>query len=213
MKKVFVFVMALVIALSLFAACGKQAEPVAPAEDKDVSDLATLGEALALAGKEEEQNAVYENVYVYALQKDGVYWRLTAPLTAEQSAALFSLDLADENYETKKAEIVAPLDISNCENLSERMLTEADLSTLAGKTGEDLLNDGWTSGSGYNLEEMEFNLERGPFAYTVVFEAGEPLENSDDFDELEAIRPLTIRSVAFAGLGGGATDLPEYAGE
>ena len=76
-----------------------------------------------------------------------------------------------------------------------------------GKTGQDLENDGWTTGYGYNLESMEFFLEKGPFAYTVTFASGQTLTNSDDFDVFETIRPLVIKSVECTGLGDAATDI------
>ena len=39
----------------------------------------------------------------------------------------------------------------------------------------------------------------GPFAYTVTFK-GSP-ENSEDFDEYEALKLLTVQAVSYDGLG------------
>ncbi|MBQ7688390.1 MAG: hypothetical protein IJT27_04140 [Clostridia bacterium] len=216
MKKALVVLMALILALAVFAACGKQdggnQDADTPASDDatvDVASFKTLGEALALDETGESQSATYEDCYVYVLEQNGTYWRLTAALTADQSAALWELDILDENYNEQLEALISPLAITNCENLNDQLLSEDERNALVGKTGEDLLADGWTSGYGYNLDSMEFYLEKGPFCYTVVFESEEQLENTDDFDELEAIRTLAVKSVAFNSLGNSATDLPE----
>ncbi len=211
MKKKQLIALLLVLCLcAVMAACGSKTAPEAPAAD--TLDVATIGDAMALAAEGTAQNATYENAFVYVFEKDGTYWRLTAALNEEQAAALWELDILDEDYDGKQKELVSPLAVTKCENLNEKKLTDDEMKALVGKTGEDLLNDGWISGMGYNLDTMEFFMEYPPFAYTVVFEAQEKLENTDDFDEEEAIRPLKVISVTFDGLGDSATQLPaEYA--
>ena len=65
----------------------------------------------------------------------------------------------------------------------------------------ELLEEGWQS-FGYNLDTMEFFLANDPFKYKVTFD-GE-IEVGEDFDELDAISSLTVKSVAFDGLGDAA---------
>ena len=206
-KKLISLLLAAVCLCVFLAACGKTNEPEKPAAD--TLNVKTVGEAMAMVEDGSAQTGTYDKYFVYVFEKDGTYWRLTSELTDEQSAALWELDVLDDDYNAKLAELTAPLPVTKCENLSEKKLTDDELTALAGKTGEDLLNDGWISGTGYNLDTMEFFMEYPPFAYTVVFEAQEKLENTDDFDEEEAIRPLKAVSVKFDGLGGSATDLPE----
>ena len=204
-KRLIAILLAAVCLCAMLAACGKTNGPGTPAAD--TLDVKTIGDAMALAAEGTAQNATYENAFVYVFEKDGTYWRLTAALTEEQSAALWELDILDEDYDGKQKELVSPLAVTKCENLNEKKLTDDEMKALVGKTGEDLLNDGWISGMGYNLDTMEFYLEKAPFSYTVVFEAQEKLENTDDFDEEEAIRPLKVVSVTFDGLGNTATDI------
>ena len=213
MKKVFVYALSVLMVLSLFVACSKNV-----ADDNDptnaISDempFKTIGEALeAEKGEYSEQNAIYEKAFIYVFEKDGTYWRLTAELTEEESAALSALDILAEDYDEKLNSLLSPLTVTKCENLNEMKLTDEELAVLVGKTGEDLMNEGWTTGLGYNLDSMEFYLEYAPFAYTVTFEAKEKLENTDDFNEAEAIKELKVTSVEFEGLGNSATDIPEY---
>ena len=134
-------------------------------------------------------------------------------LTPEQHDALFALDILDENHDEKEKELVSPLTVTKIENLNEKKLSDDDMAALVGKTGAELLDSGWTTGMGYDLESMEFYLEYAPFAYTVTFEKQEQLENTDDFDEEAAVASLKVVSVSFSGLGNSATEIPEYSEE
>ncbi|MBQ6163213.1 MAG: M15 family metallopeptidase [Clostridia bacterium] len=219
MKKAIVIILSLVLALSMFAACTKSGGDPSPSENApaenttaaDVPAWKTIGEALA-AEKDEssEQSAIYAKVFVYVFEKDGTYWRLTAELSDEESAALSALDILDEDYAEKEKALITPLAVTKCESLNELKLSDEDLAALVGKTGKELLDDGWNTGMGYNLDSMEFYWEHGPFAYTVTFEKQEDLENTDDFDETAAVAELKVASVKFDGLGNTCTDISEY---
>ena len=74
------------------------------------------------------------------------------------------------------------------------------------------MNSGWETGMGYNLDEATFFLAYKSFEYTVVFEAEEIPEITDefgDFDETAAIRSLKVKSVTYSHIGSNATDIPE----
>ena len=217
MKKGFVCVLSLLIVLSLFAACGKKGSndptPTNNIPASDTLSVKTIGEALALKGEGEFQSATLGKAYVVVFEKDGVYWRVIAELTPEQHDALFALDILDENHDEKEKELVSPLTVTKIEDLNEKKLSDDDMAALVGKTGAELLDSGWTSGMGYNLDSMEFYLEYAPFMYTVTFEKQEQLENTDDFDEEAAVASLKVVSVSFSGLGNSATEIPEYSEE
>ncbi|MBR0509249.1 MAG: hypothetical protein IJJ85_03950 [Clostridia bacterium] len=215
MKKVFVCILAAALVLSLFAGCAKtgekDAETATQAAASDVASFQTIGDVLALGEDAHVMSATYKDVYVCVFEHNGSVWRLFADLNEEQSNALSELDILAEDYHEKESELLTPLAVTKCENLDDQKLSEEEMKALAGKTGEELINDGWTEGNYYNLDEMEFNLEKAPFMYTVVFEAQEGLENTDDFDVLEAIKTLKVKSVGYYGIGNQATDLPEAA--
>ena len=99
----------------------------------------------------------------------------------------------------KLDELLAPIEITKMEDLTEQILTEDERKALVGKTGQELMDAGWYS-SGYNLETMEFWMNYGPFLYTVVFDG--KVEEADwaDFKE-EMIGDMTVRSVEFLMLG------------
>ena len=217
MKKGFVCVLSLLIALSLFAACGKKGSndptPTNNIPASDTLSVKTIGEALALKGEGEFPSATLGKAYVVVFEKDGVYWRVIAELTPEQHDEIFALDILDENHDEKEKELVSPLTVTKIENLNEKKLSDDDMTALVGKTGAELFDSGWTTGMGYDLESMEFYLEYAPFMYTVTFEKQEQLENTDDFDEEAAVASLKVVSVSFSGLGNSATEIPEYSEE
>ena len=212
-KKWIALLLAAVCVCAVLAACGNKTEPTGSTEPTGAEDtlkFKTIGEALALGEGGSYMSAIYEKAYVYAFENDGVYWRLAAELTPEQYTALSELDILADDYEEKEKELLSSLAVTKCENLNEKKLTDDEMAALVGKTGKELLDGGWMTGSGYNLDTMEFFMEYPPFAYTVTFEKQEQLENTDDFDEEAAISGLKVVSVAFDSLGDSCTDMPEY---
>lgn len=206
MKKILSRALALLLALGMLTGCslpGKSgADPTAqpaPERTPGIEDIQTIGDALALKSSE-TQSAAYDTVFVYVFTLGGVYYRVLAPMTEETAAAIWALDY-DENYEANWTALVAPLKIEKVENLSAQIPSQAELDKLIGKTGAELLDEGWQS-FGYNLETREFFLANDPFKYRVTFD-GE-LETEDPFEEYEAIASLTVRSIVFDGLGDAA---------
>ena len=206
MKRTLIFALAVLMVLSAFAACTKAAKSNTPASDADAPK--TLGDIFAIESV---------NIYGYqssgkaiavVYQVDGSYWRAIAPMTEEQSEAWFAVDFFDENKEEKELAILSPLEIVQLDNLDKEKLSKEDLKAFIGKTGEELLNAGWTSEGG-NATVPESYMSYGPFQYTVTFEPGAEYVESDDF-ELEAfIRPLKVKSITYLDLASNATDLPE----
>lgn len=223
MKKTIALLVAAACLCALLAACGAKpatemgttagpATEAAPAADA-APEFKTVGEAVAYAGDGDYQASTYEKAYVYVFEKDGEYLRVIAELTPEQYEEFSSLDLLADDYAEKESAFLAELPVTKCESLNGQMLSEEETAALVGKTGEELLNGGWTTGSGYDLDAMDFYMEYSPFEYVVTFEKAGQLENSDDFDEEAAIRPLRVTAVKLFGIGNGATEMPEYSGE
>ncbi len=206
MKKILSHALSLGLALALLTGCappsagGAQTTAApAPTATPGIETIKTVGDALALHSPE-TQSAAYETAFVYVFLMNGAYYRAIAPMTEETAAAIWAL-VYDENYEANWAALVAPLKIEKVENLSARIPTQEELNELVGKTGAELLDEGWQS-YGYNLDTMEFFLTNDPFKYRVTFD-GE-IEAGEDFDEYEAISSLTVKSVVFDGLGDAA---------
>ncbi len=207
MEKTLSVILALVLVLALFASCSKGTATGDTAASID--SLKTIGDILDLNLDGETQNATYESKYVYVFQIDDVYYRAIANIDETTSQAIFDLDFSDPDYEEKQKELISPLEIETLENISENILSQEEMDAFIGKTGEDLINAGWESGMGYNIESMEFYLDYKLFEYNVEFE-GTVDYNEDDFDENEAIKPLVVKSISFNSIGDATNiEIPE----
>ena len=201
MKKTLSLILVLALMLTALVACGqKTASPAAsaaPAEFKTFADILAQQDATNM------QYSLGEGMLVYAFELNGVYYRASTAVDEATENAGFDLDYDDPEHDAKWAALIGPLAIENLENLSETIPSQAELDALVGKTGQELLDDGWTMWGG-DCESLEFYLNHGAFTYTVQFE-GEPA-NSDTFDWDEGIAPYTVKSATFSGLGD-ATEL------
>ena len=108
------------------------------------------------------------------------------------------LDVTHDDYNVEMEKLVAPLKIGKAEDLSEQMLSPEEINALTGKTGEELLNDGWTI-TGYDLDQTMFLMTKDVFEYRVYFEGA--VENSEGFNENEAVKALVVREVQLEGFG------------
>ncbi len=201
MKKTMALFLSLILILAVFSGCVKNTDgETNPSVNSsaDINSFKTIGDIIN-SGIDSIQSANTDRYYIYVFQAGKEYYRAVSNITPEISQSLFDLDFDDKNYDSKLNKIISPLEIDKLENLSDTVIPQEELDKLVGKTGEELINDGWNAGMGYNLETMEFYLNKGAFEYTVVFDG--KLENSDDFDEEEAIKPLVVKSVTLNGIG------------
>ena len=206
MKKGLALVLALMLMISVLAACGQTGEnstgdtegaqgPVSGTAA--IESLETIGDAMALESAEFRQSSGETNRFVYVFGLDGTYYRVIAPMTDEEFQEFMDLDYDDPDYDAKLEKIIGPLKIETWENLSDMIPPQEELDQWVGKTGQELFDAGWTN-SGWNLDEMEFWMDYGPFMYTVVMDG--TVENVEDFDE-EDIAPLVVKSVTYNDLG------------
>lgn len=209
MKRIMFFLLAAVI---LLAGCGagSSGSPAAGSSQgkasgqeagKDIVDnLKTIGDIKQLDDDMVREEAYFEDFYACVIDVDGTLYRLAADLPEDVSKQIWSIDFEDEDRDEKVNELMKSLEITRKDNFSELIIPQEELDKLVGKTGQDLLDDGWYSG-GYNLEDMEFWMYKDPFMYTVVFEGtAEPTEDGDDN---EMIKDLKVKSVTYTSLGNG----------
>lgn len=204
MKKALTLILALTLVLALFASCGNSGTAEQAKVTATPGEIKTIGDIINTPGAEELQTATVEGgkfVYVYKL--NGIYYRAIADVTEEQSDAIWDLDMFADDYDEKRAELLSPLEILSLENLSDALPPQEELDQWVGKTGAELFEAGWYN-SGWNLDDMVFWMDYGPFQYD-VFMTGE-VGDFDEFDE-EDINPLVVKSVTYNGQLGDATNL------
>ena len=171
---------------------------------ENMADAKTMGDVLALPHYE---IATGEKYFAYILEHDNTMYRAVSFITPEIFDQLFDLDFDDPEYNKKYNAIAAPLPIDRMDNLTEMIPAQEELDKYVGKTAGDLIDEGW-SYSSYNLEDMAFDMYHGLFMYTVILDG--TIENSEELDEAD-IRPLPVKSITWAGIGNGTSDLEQEA--
>ena len=160
----------------------------------DVSEAKTLADVLPLPSL---ASFYSEQYYVYAFELNGNSYRAVVELSKEESEALWSLEFDDPEYDQKLNDIIAPLEITRIDDLTAMVPAQEELDKLIGKTGADLLADGWSC-SGYNVEDHILYMDHEMFTYEVGYE-GEVDTSIEDYNEL--LKDLKVTSVTYAGLG------------
>lgn len=206
MKKMIGIALVLVLALGIVTGCGKPAGggneggsgAASPAE---ITSAKTIGDL----AKYENNGYMYDDKnYVTVVVVNGDFYRAKAKLTKEILEKLDAVDFQDENTSQKVEEIMAPIEIAELLNLSDMVLPKEELDKLVGKTGEDLLNAGWTT-TGYYPDGSSIRMDHGPAQYDVVFEETIP-EAGDGTDTDEVIKPLKVKSIEFVEISSSAFD-------
>lgn len=201
MKKVLVCLISLLIVLAV-ASCGGTGggnSDGGTTGDIDINSFNTIGDVLALEA-ENYQYGTSENTFVYGFQMDGSYYRFKAEMTEDQKDAYFNIDYSEEDYEEQETALISEFVITDRQVMDDLILSQEELDSLTGKTGQELFESGWTPGFGYNLAEGEFWLDNGPFCYTVRFD-GDFNEIDDVDDVAEFLKDYTVSSAEFREMG------------
>lgn len=178
----------------------KREEPAPKREGVDLTSLATIADVQALDATA-NTSTYNEQHYVYVAYVDGAPIRAVADLTPEVYQQLNELDMASDDYQAKLDGLIGPLTLVTVEDLSVAIPKQEELDTLAGKTGQELLSEGYTFASllayGEGTETMA-QMDKGLYRFNVTF--NEPISGETAIDDASAIAGLTVKSVTFAEL-------------
>ena len=184
---------------ALLASCSAKTGPVHGTEAID--SLETIRDAMEKKDAKFEQSALYGDAFIYVFSVGETYYRVIAEAYSDIADAIWTMDRTTEDFPQRMNELAASLPIVIRENLSDSALTEEDLAKLPGRSGSELLDNGWRCKE-FNQKDLTAAMVFGPFEYTVRFVEDEIAE---DFQE-EDLRHLTIEEVSGPVLGN-ATDL------
>lgn len=187
------------------SAVAEQAADSSAAATIDTASWKTLGDGLALATT--TPNASWNDTYyvcdfeigdsfIYAVAK-------MAPGVQEKIA---ELDFNDKEYDKKLVEILGELELVRAEDVTAYRLDQAALDALVGKTGQELLDDGFVFGSYffYGGEETGATLDKDYFAYDVTFDASTAEDSIED--EGESIKNAKVTAIEFQGTASSTLD-------
>ena len=205
MRPIYKTLLCLTVALLLAVSGSSKAEttPEPSPQATAMSEFKTMGDVFAF---ESGNNGYTEKYFGYVFEKDGIIYRAIAELPTDVSEAIWAVDFFDEHRDEKVREMVAPLPITQLDNLTEQIPAQEELNALIGKTGQELKDEGWII-SAWQLDDMTFTMEYGPFAYTVVMEGEYTANENYDFDEDTDFGPLKVKSVTYYGIGDAIRDI------
>lgn len=216
--KTIIATMALALSLVMpLAACGGQASQGGSGDTDeqtsvqagiiDVTTWKTLGDALAVKDADGFSSSAWdENHFVEVFEGGEQTFRVIAKMDADAYKKANELDASMEDYEEKFTEAVSGLELESAEDLTGDKLSQEDMDAYVGKTGQDLLDAGFTFESYYMYggDETGATMSSGYLAYDVTFDVS--IDDDQSEDEGESIKAAKITAVEYFGGSDSAVD-------
>ena len=161
---------------------------------------------------EEDMGCGYtEKNFTQVFLSQGTVLRVTAIMPEGLFQQIVDLDMNADAYDESFRKLTEGLKVEKIEDLSAGIPKQKTLDGFAGKTGQDLLSDGWQIDSfTVRGKETSVIMYRGDYAIAVVLNGAFKGANKSGFNAAEAAGPLTVKSAAYHGLSKNAT-LPDAA--
>ena len=197
MKKLFILLLAAMMLLAL-TACGGAGgnEPAG-----EPAEMSTLGDALS--AESSYYYSVYgSDSYVYVFDNNGTPYRVAAEMTEDLYNALNAIEFTDPDKDQKIMDLIGDLPLISVEDLSQGIPDQSELDELVGKTGQELLDEGFQVW-GYDEDADEYSLVQGYYEYTAAFDQKAENNTGDD----DAIRDLTLKSIVYDKVSTNAADI------
>ena len=173
----------------------------------DVSGWKTLGDALAdQTGLLASSNDDNYFMIVYNIGESTI--RAVAKMKPGVADKLVDLDFFNPDDAEKIVKAIGGLELVSAEDISGGLLSQDDVNAYVGKTGQDLLDDGFAFESYYMYggDETGAEMSRDYFSYTFTFDVHVD-ENATE-DGGEAIKDATITDAqAMGNIANDALDL------
>ena len=205
----------MVLALGLLSACGGQqaasgsgsAADTSAASTVDMASWKTLGDALATS-TEDVASGWDDNYYIVAFKAGDSLIRVVAKSEDGIQDKTSELDFLADDYNDKLLEIIGGLEIVSAEDLTADVPTQEQLDTMVGKTGQELIDDGWTFESYYMTggDETGATFTKGYVACNVTFDAKVDTEKADSDVNGDNLKDAKVTLAENAGVSGDATD-------
>ena len=186
------------------AASAASAAPAASGS-VDVSSWKTLGDAYATAT--EAPSYSYDDKYWVSMFHAGdAVVRVVANLDEKAAEGLYELNFEDEDYIQKLAEKVGGMELVHAEDVTANQLTQATLDGYVGKTGQDLIDEGFAFESYflYGGAQTGGSFSKDYFSYEFTFDGTTAESATEDGGEsvlgYKIVEAMTNGNFANAGL-------------
>lgn len=215
-KKAAAAMLALALTVAPLAACGGQTSQGGGTDSStttqsqtatlDVSSWKTLGDALAYDTGENNTAGWDEKHYIAVFNAGNTVVRVVAKMDTETHDKLDALDATQKDYNEKFMEVMGGLELESAEDLGNQKISQAELDTYVGKTGQDLVDDGFTFEIYwmYGDDQTTATFAKGYLAYNATFNVAVSDDQTDDNGA--SVMGATIMSMEYAGASQQATD-------
>lgn len=153
-----------------------------PTGSTDIATWETLGDVFA-AAEEDPSYGYDEGTYVAVVSVNGRRVYVTARMTPEVYEALCGVDVTASDATKKAEDALSPLELTTVEDITDEVLPQAELDALVGKTGKDLVDEGFAFSSYlmYGGEEGTIaSFDKGYYSYEITFAASTPESDAED---------------------------------
>ena len=205
----------MVLALGLLSACGGQqassgsglAADTPAASTVDVSSWKTLGDALA-AKTDDVSSGWDDKYYIVAFKSGDSLFRVVAKSEEGIQDKTGELDFLADDYDDKLLEVIGGLEIVSVEDLTAEVPTQEQLDAMVGKTGQELIDDGWAFQSYFMTggDETGATFTKGMIACNVTFGAKVSTEAADSDEIGDKLKDAKVTLAENAGVSDDATD-------
>lgn len=185
----------------------------------DISALKTLGDLYAQVPENLFRgHSIGGDKVVFIFESGGTLYRAIASPSQEQIDKAIPVDRTTEEGKKELESIFKDVPLDKMEDLNDQKLSEESIKALIGKTGEELLQDGWSVDGSYMLgKEPMFYMSYGPFSYEVTFEGksdlldramkDESFRDTPEFDIEKIIKTMTVKSIENPNIGNNALEV------
>lgn len=173
---------------------GRMRKP--PTGNPDSATWKTLGDAFA-AAEADPSYGYDEHAYVAVVPAGGRSIYVTARMTTEAYGAAGKIRFTDTDSIDGIEAALSGLEITKAEDITDKVIPQADLEKLIGKSGKDLMDDGYrfVSYSAYGGDSTTATFDKGYYGYEITFSKKLPEGANPDGDEGATVRDATITGV------------------
>ena len=193
---------------SAAASASSSGQSSVAAASVDVAGWKTLGDVLSVATG--NPAAGFDGTtYVAVFEVGDSFVRVLAKMDAAKGEKVFELDSSADDRFKQLADLIGDVEIESAEDITTDRIGQPDLDAYVGKTGQNLIDDGFTFADYYMYggDETGAMMDKGYFSYGVVFDM--QVSESRIGDEGAAIKDATVKSISYMSIANAATDLEQ----
>lgn len=166
------------------------------------SPYKTYGEIIETLDEDESLfHSFFDDELVVIAEKDGRYYQFSSIVSNEVLEAYNSLDFFDENYDQNILDLLADIEIEDCIDFTDELLSQEQLNGYVGKTIGNLVADGFEI-NGYSLgdEDGVIFAYKDSMDYSISVIVPEGFDAYGEF-EYDAFNDFVVDDITFDSVG------------